>query len=105
MQESLQNLTALIVVQCSEVDHTKLHTGYICRLCVALLEKYHSTLKNLGARLTTALPILPKTLSINPLPAPISAPLEAQVWLQEARLQQAPISGSNSKKIIHVGIR
>ena len=76
MQESLQNLTALIVAQCSEVDHTKLHTGYICRICVALLEKYHSTLKNLGANLTTALPILPKTLSSNPLPAPISAPLE-----------------------------
>ena len=45
---------------CTEVDCFKLHTGHICRLCLALLERYTKVQKQVTSNLRSAMSILPK---------------------------------------------
>jgi len=88
----LQQLTNMIIALHTEVDHTKLHTGYMCRSCVLLLEKYNRTLKDIGARLSKALPILPK-LQASPIgasPVPICAPPE--IHTQSGTTSGSPVT-------------
>lgn len=59
-----------LVAECKKcvdnaVDATQLHTGYICRLCGAKLERYQNLHKLLIANLAGATPILPKRSSIS----------------------------------------
>lgn len=58
LETHLQTLSSLAADH--GVDLSMLHTGYICRSCVGLMEKYQQLHKQLSNNLSGALPHMPK---------------------------------------------
>ena len=63
MQGIVQTLASLVCMESnvSDIDIPKLHTGYLCRNCLELLERYQSLQQQLRSTIKAALPTLPKT--------------------------------------------
>lgn len=85
LQTVYQTLTSLIAeLSCvEEIDVAKVHTGYICRGCVGLVEKYQNLHRELSSKLSAALPSLPKmpaaagTCTVSTGPVPLELPSSA----------------------------
>ena len=61
--EACKTLISLVhgVVKSRVVDTSRLHTGYVCRNCLGLLERYQNLQKQLEHNIRTALQVLPTT--------------------------------------------
>jgi hypothetical protein len=59
MQRTLQTLITLTSEQQRTIDVSKLHTGYVCRSCAGLLERYASLYQQIKDNIKAALPVLP----------------------------------------------
>ena len=81
LQAILQTLTSLIAeFGCvEEVDVGKLCTGYICRVCFGLVEKYQKLHQQLNTSLSRAFPFLPKKPGTVDRPSEVLAAREHQV--------------------------
>ena len=81
LQAILQTLTSLIAeFGCvEEVDVGKLCTGYICRVCFGLVEKYQKLHQQLNTSLSGAFPFLPKKPGTVDRPSEVLAAREHQV--------------------------
>ena len=81
LQAILQTLTSLIAeLGCvEEVDVGKLHTGYICRVCFRLVEKYQKLHQHLNTSLSRDFPFLPKMPGTVDRPSEVLAAREHQV--------------------------
>lgn len=60
LQGVLDTLSSAVSEFCNEVDSSKLKTGYICRVCVVLIEKYLQIKKQITSNLQGAIPVMPK---------------------------------------------
>lgn len=59
LQGALQLLISLISEQQGAIDVSKLHSGYVCRKCVGLLQRYASLHQQISDSIKAAIPILP----------------------------------------------
>lgn len=59
LQRTLQTLIDIIAKQQQSVDMSKLHTGYICRSCAGVLDRYASLYQQISGKIKNARPILP----------------------------------------------
>ena len=59
LQNSLSTLSLLASEVNRYVDTERLRSGYVCRQCAGLLEKYEQLHKQLISNLSNAIPILP----------------------------------------------
>ena len=86
LQTHLQTLSSLAADH--EVNLGMLHTGYICRSCVGLIEKYQQLHKQLSNNFSGALPHLPKL--------PIAAGLDSQS-IEAGNQSRSTRAGSQSR--------
>ena len=91
----MQELVQLVQALNAGIDCTKLCTGYICRSCTCLLDKYCSMHRDLCTRLTEALPILPKMKSLE-LPLQGSSATEPEVSVQSILATSVEVSTQSS---------
>ena len=77
LQAILQLITELGCME--EVDVGKLHTGYICRVCFGLVEKYQKLHQQLNISLSRAFSFLPKMPGTVDRPSEVLAAREHQV--------------------------
>ena len=62
MQGIVRTLASLVCMESNvnDIDIPKLHTGYLCRNCLELLERYQSLQQQLRSTIKAALPTLPR---------------------------------------------
>ena len=95
MHTHLQILSSLAAelgsVHGHEVDIGMLHTGYICRSCLGLVEKYLKLQKQLSNNMSGAFLVLPKVavatdMSIQPTPMETGSPSSTMEASSQPRL-------------------
>ncbi len=97
----LKTLSSLAVAADSGVDTGSLNTGYICRSCVGLIEKYHQLHKQLSNNFSGAISHIPQLTTQSEAPEaststlcsqPGSHETETSHQLQSMELASTPLS-------------